>query len=268
MFPFIIPALFAAVGAAVGAIATHAAGEEDRQKAKHLNQTNNDLINKQNDLEKRYYQLKDRNNQEVNDLNYKLAKSELEKDTLFLAIRLQNHLVSLMQEIDGNPSFEVLIQLRKAIEQTNVVLRQLGENPIPISQDYFDRNFERTKEKNLTETQQFILKQNTNFSLNETPYAHQQKLAIDEVFSRGLVSYVEEKTTSIIVGTIACPHCHHSNEVMKKTPSIRCSVCNKFIDLVARHSNIQWNIQPNQNLNQKSIVEDLVKYLKIKLSQK
>jgi hypothetical protein len=37
MFPFIIPALFAAVGAAVGAIATHAAGEEDRQKAKHLN---------------------------------------------------------------------------------------------------------------------------------------------------------------------------------------------------------------------------------------
>jgi hypothetical protein len=153
MFPFIIPALCAAVDMAAGAIATHTAGEQDRQKAKHLNQTNNDLINKQNDLEKRYYQLKDRNNQEVNDLNYKLAKSELEKDTLFLAIRLQNDLVSLMQEIDGNPSFEVLIQLRKAIEQTNVVLRQLGENPVSISQDYFDRNFERTKEKNLTETQ-------------------------------------------------------------------------------------------------------------------
>jgi hypothetical protein len=57
MLPLIIGGLCAAVSFAAGAITSHAAGEKDRQAAKHLEKVNADLINKRDALEKRYYEL-------------------------------------------------------------------------------------------------------------------------------------------------------------------------------------------------------------------
>lgn len=240
MFPFIIPALCAAVGAAAGAIAAHSSGEKDRQKAKHLNQVNNDLINKRNELEKRYQKISETSKQQISDYQRKLVNSELEKDALYLAIRLQNDLMSLMEALDRNPSLEVIEKFQDAVVKTNLVLKELGENLVPISQDYFDRNLDRAKEKTLTEKQQFIFKENSNLASNEMLFHDRQKVAIDEILSTTLVSHVEKKTNPTI-GNIACPHCHQQNEVMQKTPSIRCNTCDGFIDLVARHRQIEWN---------------------------
>jgi ribosomal protein L44E len=241
MFPFIIPALSAAVGAAVGAIAAHSSGEKDRQKAKHLNQVNNDLINKKNDLEKRYYELKDESREKVNDLNYKLAKSELERDALFVAVRLQNDLMSLIEALDRNPSLEVLIKFQDAVFKTNGVLKELGENLVPISQDYFDRQFDRIK---LTQEQRPILQlQAQSTSSERENYSSWQTQTS---------STVEEKSTSVF-GNIACPHCHQQNKVTKKISSIRCTVCNGFIDLVSRYRQIEWNKKEEAFDKEKSI---------------
>jgi gas vesicle protein len=232
MFPFLIPALCAAVGAAAGAIAAHSSGEKDRQKAKHLNQVNNDLINKKNDLEKRYYELKDKNKQEVNDRDYKLAKSELEKDALFIAIRLQNDLMCLMEALDRNPSWEVLEKFQDAIVKTNGVLKEVGENLVPISQDYFDRQFDRIK---LIQEQRPILQ----LQARSTSTDFTNRASYDSWQPQTTLLF-EEKSTSIF-GNIACPHCHQQNKVTKKISSIRCTVCNGFIDLVSRYRQIEWN---------------------------
>ncbi len=154
-------------------IAAHSSGEKDRQKVKHLNQVNNDLINKRNELEKRYQKISETSKQQISNYQRKLANSELEKDALYLAIRLQNDLMSLMEALDRNPSLEVLEKFQDAVVKTNLVLKGLGENLVPISQDYFDRNLDRAKKKNLTGEQQFILKEKSNLASDEMSLHHQ-----------------------------------------------------------------------------------------------
>lgn len=142
MLPLIM-AVCGAAGAVAGAFITQAANEKDKQAVKKYEKVNAELINKRNDLEKRYNELSDKSKQQISDLNLKLAQSEIEKDALYLAIRLQNELISLMDTIDRNPSLEILVEFKKAIVFTNHVLKELGENVIPISQDYFSRTLVR-----------------------------------------------------------------------------------------------------------------------------
>ena len=58
---FILPFVFGAVGLAVGAVAgaftSHAAGEKDRQSAKHHRQVANELVEKYTNLEKKYQRI-------------------------------------------------------------------------------------------------------------------------------------------------------------------------------------------------------------------
>jgi tetratricopeptide (TPR) repeat protein len=142
MLPLIM-AVCGAAGAVAGAFITQAVNEKDRQAVKKYEKVNTELINKRNDLEKRYYQLSNSSKQQVSDLNLKLAQSELEKDALYLAIRLQNELIALMNTIDRNPCLEILVEFKKAVAFTNHVLKELGENLVPISQDYFSRSLIR-----------------------------------------------------------------------------------------------------------------------------
>ncbi len=213
MLPVMIGGLVAAVGFAAGAIASHAAGEKDRQMAKHFNQVNADLINSRDALEKRYIELSDASKEQINDLQRKLAESELEKDALYLVIRLQSSLILLMQAIDKDPSIEVLFQFQQAVSQTNFVLGQIREELIPIPKDYFSRNLTRAK---LKATRQ-----------GET-LTSEQKTALNKLM------------LTISDGAITCPSCHEQHPVMRNVTSVKCGNCNHLIDLVIFQSEIHW----------------------------
>jgi len=214
MLPLIIGGLVAAVGFAAGALTSHAAGEKDRQAAKQLEKVNTDLINKRDALERRYRELTDETNDQVNDLQRKLIESELEKDALFLVVRLQNSLLLLMQVIDREASFEVLFQFREAVNQTNIVLAHIGEELIPIPKDYFSRNLTRAKLK--------VAK--LGKALTE-----EQKLLIQQL------------STTASEGSISCPKCRQQNAVMKNVPSLKCGGCGSLIDLISVQDEIHWN---------------------------
>jgi hypothetical protein len=142
MLPLIM-AICGAAGAVAGVLTTKAAGEKDQQAVKRYEKVNAELINSRDKLQQRYYELADRSQQQIKDLNLKLAESEMEKDALYLAVRLQNELISLMESIDKKPSLEILVEFKKAIALTNYVLKQSNENSISISQDYFSRTLVR-----------------------------------------------------------------------------------------------------------------------------
>lgn len=140
---FIIPLIFGAIGAAVGAVAgaltTHAMGESDRQEAKHHRTVANELTNKYSALEKRYYELADESKKQIFDLTRQRALDEVEKGGLRLALRLQHDLIELMYAIDREPTEAALKEFVAAVELTNTVLRQLQEKLIPIPSDYYAR---------------------------------------------------------------------------------------------------------------------------------
>lgn len=140
---FIIPLIFGAIGAAVGAVAgaltTHAIGESDRQKAKHHRTVANELTNKYSALEKRYYELADESKKQIFDLTRQRALDEIEKGGLRLALRLQHDLIELMYAIDREPTEAALKQFVAAVELTNTVLRQLQAESIQIPSDYYAR---------------------------------------------------------------------------------------------------------------------------------
>ena len=146
-----LPLIMAAIGAAsavAGAVTTHAANEKNRQAVKRYEKVNAELINSRDRLQKQYYELSDRSKQQINNLNLKLAESEMEKDLVYLALSLYHELMALREDIDINPSFEVLVEFHKAIILTNYVLKQLGRHLVPVSQDYFSRTLHRIDERN------------------------------------------------------------------------------------------------------------------------
>ena len=155
MLPLIMAACGAA-GAVAGALTTHAAKEKDRQAVKRYEKVNAELINSRDKLQKQYYELSDRSKKQINDLNLKLAESEMEKDLVYLALSLYHELMALREDIDINPSFEVLVEFHKAILLTNYVLKQLDKHLVPVSQDYFSRTLNRIDERdNLSKEQLF-----------------------------------------------------------------------------------------------------------------
>jgi hypothetical protein len=94
MLPLIM-AVCGAAGAVVGAVTTHAANEKDRQAAKRYEKVNAELINSRDRLQKQYYELSDRSKKQINDLNLKLAESEMKKDLVYLALSLYHELMAL-----------------------------------------------------------------------------------------------------------------------------------------------------------------------------
>jgi GTPase Era involved in 16S rRNA processing len=142
---FILPFVFGAVGLAVGAVAgaftSHAAGENDRQAAKHHRKVANELVEKYTNLEKQYYELADESQKQINDLTRQIALGEIEKDCLRLAVRLQQTLISLMWSIDKEPTIDVLKQFVTAVDLTNNVLCRINEELVNVPSDYYERNF-------------------------------------------------------------------------------------------------------------------------------
>lgn len=141
MLPFIVGGLGLAVGAVVGAFTTHAAGESDRQAAKYHRKIANELTKKYSNLEKKYYELADASKRQISDLTRRNALNEVEKDCLRLAVRLQQHLISLMLEIDKEPTVEALKQFINAVELTNNILCKINEELIFVPSEYYTRNF-------------------------------------------------------------------------------------------------------------------------------
>ncbi len=142
---FILPFVFGAIGAAVGAVAgaftAHAAGEKDRQAAKHHRQVANELTDKYANLEKKYHEFADESKKQIKNLTAQNLLSEIEKDCLRLAVRLQQNVIYLMWEIDREPTAETLNRFQAAVEQTNQVLNQLKEELIIVPNDYYERLF-------------------------------------------------------------------------------------------------------------------------------
>jgi plasmid segregation protein ParM len=139
ILPFVFGALGAAVGAVAGAFTAHAAGEKDRQTSKHHRQVANELTGKYANLEKKYYEFTNKSKKQINDLTRQHALNEVEKDCLRLAVRLQQNLISLMWEIDRRPTADALNTFQAAVEQTNQVLSQLEEELIIVPNDYSAR---------------------------------------------------------------------------------------------------------------------------------
>lgn len=140
MLPFVFGALGLAVGAVVGAFTTHAVGESDRQAAKHHRTVANELADKYTNLEQKYYELADETKKQILDLTHQHAIDEVEKDCLRLAVRLQHYLISLMWDIDRDPTEAALKEFVNAVELTNNVLCKINEELIFVPSDYYARN--------------------------------------------------------------------------------------------------------------------------------
>lgn len=214
MLPIIIGGLCAAVGFAAGALTGNAANEKHRQKAEQYNKINTDLINKRDALEKRYTELVDRSKSHISDLERQLLEAEIEKDALYLVVRLYNSLVLLMQDIDRDPAFNVLLDFWQATTQTNQVLTHMGEDLIPIPKDYFSRNLDRAKLK-LAKTGGAI--------------TEEQKVLFQKILPVASD------------GMIICSTCRSQNAVMKRVASLNCVGCGSLIDLITCQAQIQWN---------------------------
>lgn len=160
---FIIPLLFGALGAAVGAVAgaftAHAAGEKDRQAAKHHRQVANELTDKYVSLEKKYYEFADESKRQINDITRQHALDEVEKDCLRLAVRLQQNLISLMWEIDREPTTDALNRFQGSVEETNQVLKQLKEELIIVPHDYYPRLLKRIDDTDIYKKLRNLLEQ-------------------------------------------------------------------------------------------------------------
>lgn len=139
--PFLL--VGAAVGAAASAFATHAAGEKDRQAAKHHRKVANDLSVKYSDLEKKHNEYLEKSKKQINNLTQQHALDEAEKDFLRLAISLQQYLYILMWNIDENPTLETLVEFEKAVLTTNAVLFELKEEFVQVPDKFFARNLEQ-----------------------------------------------------------------------------------------------------------------------------
>ncbi|MBD2471713.1 hypothetical protein H6G90_29460 [Nostoc sp. FACHB-145] len=139
MVPLVFGALGLAVGAVAGAFTAHAAGEKDRQAAKHHRKIANELTDKYASLNKKYDELADDSKNQIKKLTAQHALDEVEKDCLRLAVRLQQNLIFLMWEIDREPTVDALTSFQTAVEQTNQVLSQLQEELIIVPNDYCTR---------------------------------------------------------------------------------------------------------------------------------
>lgn len=221
MLPIIIGGLCTAVSFAAGAFTAHAANESHRQKAKQYEKINTELINKRDALEKRYIELADRSKDHISELERKLLESEIEKDALYLLVRLYNSLVLLMQDIDRDPSFNALLDFWQATTQTNLVLTNMGEDLIPIPKDYFSRNLNRAKVK--------LVKSGGSITEEQKAIFHKILPAASD-------------------GVIICATCSGQNAVMKRVSSITCIGCGSVIDLITSQSQIQWNSVANPRL--------------------
>ncbi len=219
---FIIPLLFGAIGVAVGAVAgaftAHAAGEKDRQAAKHHRQVANELTDKYTSLENKYYEFADESKKQINDLTHQHVLDEVEKDCLRLAIRLQQSLISLMWEIDREPTTDALNRFQAAVEQTNQVLEQLKEELIIVPDDYYPRLLKAiaaTKTTNKVKQNEISSKTITILSVdlgrtytktcisrepNRVVFipSHVKYIPFEEIFSRAIYKYSEIPTDPLI----------------------------------------------------------------------
>ncbi len=163
MLPFIFGALGLAVGAVVGAFTTHAIGESDRQAAKHHRTVANELADKYTNLEQKYYELADKTEIQIIKLTHQHALDEVEKDCLRLAVRLQHSLISLMWDIDRDPTEAALKGFVNAVELTNNVLCKINEELICVPSDYYARNLiAAVKRKMIWESVDFPSTSNIN----------------------------------------------------------------------------------------------------------
>lgn len=198
MLPLII-AVCGAAGAVVGALTTHAVGEKDRQAAKRYKRINAELINSKDNLQQRYYELSDKSKEQINGLNLKLAESEIEKDALHLAVRLQNELISLMESININPSLEILAEFKKAVVLTNYVLEQLNESLVPISQDYFSRALIRVDRSHDYEEEELVYFMSVLMNPPQDTVANLLNEVQDDIFPQQEIVADENNTSNFQV---------------------------------------------------------------------
>ena len=147
ILPFVFGALGLAVGTVAGAFTSHAAGEKDRQSAKHHRQVANELVEKYTNLEKKYHEFTDESKKQIKELTKQNSLSEVEKDCLRMVLLLQQNLIYLMWEIDREPTADTLNEFQTAIERTNQVLEQLQEELIIVPNDYYERLLKAIKVK-------------------------------------------------------------------------------------------------------------------------
>lgn len=72
--------------------------------------------------------------------------SEVEKDLMRLAIRLQARLITLMFQLEKRPSPATFHEFKVAVLSTNWALSKLSEAPVSVPENYLKCNLAHTKE--------------------------------------------------------------------------------------------------------------------------
>ncbi|MEH2422899.1 MAG: dynamin family protein [Nostoc sp.] len=181
MLPFIFGALGLAVGAVVGAFTTHAIGESDRQAAKHHRTVANELADNYTNLQQKYYELADKTEIQILDLTRQHALDEVEKDCLHLAVRLQHRLISLMWDIDREPTEDALKVFVNAVELTNNVLYKINEELICVPSDYYARNLIAGVQRKIIWEQEYFSNP-SNINYEEIPMELEPKIMSEQEF--------------------------------------------------------------------------------------
>lgn len=150
MMPFFL--LGAAAGAVAAALFSHSKNEPNRQKAEeyrrkaeYYEREAEYYKNNYTNEKKQHGSYVAQSQDTVHDLSQKLAKTEEDKSGFRVVVRYQQDLISLMFDIDANPSREALREFHQAIFTINRVLVNLGEEQIAMPSDYFARNLARVE---------------------------------------------------------------------------------------------------------------------------
>ena len=241
MLPLIMAAC-GAVGAVVGVVTTQTAKEQDRQAIKRYEKVNAELIDSRDRLQQRYYELADRSKQQINELNLKLVESEMEKDVVYLALELYQELMGLREDIDINPSFEVLVEFHKAIILTNYVLKQLNRRLVPVTQDYFKRTLTRIDERDDLGKEQLFSFMSVLMNPQEDTVSSLLGEVQNKIFSQKYTeveegdanSFVEKESSTELIKVIDCPSCKRKNYITDNISSTNCPFCGCHINLISR----------------------------------
>ena len=108
---------------------------KEKEKRKYYQKVARKLKKQYNKLSKRYRELSVKSKKEIKSLVGELAAGEVYKDSQRLAIRLQNNLILLMQELDTRLSLEKLSDFREIVLTVNNILVALNEELLIID-DY------------------------------------------------------------------------------------------------------------------------------------
>lgn len=146
-----IPFLFGVIGLAIGAFAAYAAGDKNRQAAKHYKKVANELSDKYTNLDKGYHQLTDENTKKIDELNQ--AREVIAQNTQIideLTSRYENIEQEYHQIADENKQhLDNLANSQQLITKNKQFISELNDKYGNLQKKYDQLTAENTTQKEL-----------------------------------------------------------------------------------------------------------------------